>query len=570
MKRNLFLLCTLLCINMAASAVLVWDGTSAPWTNGSGTETDPYLIETPQQLSYLAELTSAGVSNYKGKYFLQTQDFDMNSKVFTSIGTYIYSTSGDREYPFSGNYNGNNKFISNLRIDGANSDVALFGYAKEATIENVIVRDTISITRAGYMAGIVSFGNSVNLSNCKNMANLYPSSANACAGGIMARAKGTCSLKNCVNEGSVCTKGHIDPASGGILGAYLGSDTCILSNCSNIGSISSYGYSASTRLAYSGGIVGYNRSCVVLSNCSNTGAIISSSSYSAYSGGMVGHNKSCTIVNCFNMGSITSTSSSTSSSASSSSYSAYSGGIVGYNESCTLTLCNNTGSVVSSSSSSYSAYSGGIVASNSSATALVINNCYARCTVKATSTKDSYAYGITDVGTIQNSYFAGTLEGKSKYGISKEGEVSNCYRNSDCGVSGGNGIGKTNAQLKSASMPVILNGSQAEPVWVMDTYNSNDGYPVFGWQIVAPSYQITGTCDAKQGVVSGSGKYATGTVVQLTASPSDGYAFVSWSDGDTTNPRSITVGTADATYTALFVKMHYTITIGQDCSTTVQ
>lgn len=42
MKRNLILLCTLLCMSMATHAVQVWDGTSAEiWTKGVGTESDP-------------------------------------------------------------------------------------------------------------------------------------------------------------------------------------------------------------------------------------------------------------------------------------------------------------------------------------------------------------------------------------------------------------------------------------------------------------------------------------------------------------------------------------------------
>ena len=31
-----------------------WDGTAAIWTNGDGTEANPYLIETPAKLAYLS------------------------------------------------------------------------------------------------------------------------------------------------------------------------------------------------------------------------------------------------------------------------------------------------------------------------------------------------------------------------------------------------------------------------------------------------------------------------------------------------------------------------------------
>lgn len=53
------------------------------------------------------------------------------------------------------------------------------------------------------------------------------------------------------------------------------------------------------------------------------------------------------------------------------------------------------------------------------------------------------------------------------------------------------------------------------------------------------------------GTVTGAGTYADGATATLSATPKDGYFFVKWQDGNTDNPRTITV-TADATYTAEF------------------
>ena len=64
------------------------------------------------------------------------------------------------------------------------------------------------------------------------------------------------------------------------------------------------------------------------------------------------------------------------------------------------------------------------------------------------------------------------------------------------------------------------------------------------------------------GTVSGGGTYEHGTIIMLTATPSPGYNFVSWNDGNTDNPRTITV-TEDATYIASFAEgdaQTYTIT----------
>ena len=57
--------------------------------------------------------------------------------------------------------------------------------------------------------------------------------------------------------------------------------------------------------------------------------------------------------------------------------------------------------------------------------------------------------------------------------------------------------------------------------------------------------------DTTQGTVSGGGIYNEGTDVNIVATPADGYHFVSWNDGNTQNPRSITV-TGNATYIATF------------------
>lgn len=51
---------------------------------------------------------------------------------------------------------------------------------------------------------------------------------------------------------------------------------------------------------------------------------------------------------------------------------------------------------------------------------------------------------------------------------------------------------------------------------------------------------------------NGAVKIAVGTPVQLEAVPADGYKFVKWSDGNTENPRSYTVGATDARLTPEF------------------
>ena len=61
----------------------------------------------------------------------------------------------------------------------------------------------------------------------------------------------------------------------------------------------------------------------------------------------------------------------------------------------------------------------------------------------------------------------------------------------------------------------------------------------------------TAVNDDVMGSVTEGGEYAHGTEITLTATPNDGYRFTQWSDGNTDNPRIVTV-TENKTYTAEF------------------
>ena len=74
-------------------------------------------------------------------------------------------------------------------------------------------------------------------------------------------------------------------------------------------------------------------------------------------------------------------------------------------------------------------------------------------------------------------------------------------------------------------------------------------------------YSITvNSNDTTMGTVAGSGSYYGGEQVVLTATPRDHYHFVGWGDGNTQNPRTITV-VGDADYTAVFEADIFTITV---------
>lgn len=66
------------------------------------------------------------------------------------------------------------------------------------------------------------------------------------------------------------------------------------------------------------------------------------------------------------------------------------------------------------------------------------------------------------------------------------------------------------------------------------------------------------TTSSTNGTVTGGGEYNNNSSATLTAIPDDCYDFKQWSDGNTSNPRTIIV-TEDATYTAEFGKIQYAV-----------
>ena len=102
------------------------------------------------------------------------------------------------------------------------------------------------------------------------------------------------------------------------------------------------------------------------------------------------------------------------------------------------------------------------------------------------------------------------------------------------------------------------------------TATPNENYYLEGWSdcdATELTRTITLTCDSSitanfakkpyltvasnYGMVTGSGYYMPGEEVTITATPNSGAYFVEWNDGNTDNPRTVTIN-GDITYTATF------------------
>ena len=146
------------------SAQDVWDGTVATeFAGGTGTESDPYLIETGAQLAYLAQQTNQG---YSGYYYKLIADIELNSDVLTADfelnGTpaNTWTPIGISNY-FSGYFDGGNHIVSGVYVpESMNLQFAgLFGRTTTAEIHHLAVVDTYVAATwgAGAIVGNVGY-----------------------------------------------------------------------------------------------------------------------------------------------------------------------------------------------------------------------------------------------------------------------------------------------------------------------------------------------------------------------------------------------------------------------------
>ena len=334
--------------------------------SGTGTETDPYLIQSETDLAFLSwtiynnKAYNGNVTSsyyfYSGKYFKQTKNLDLSAYYWQPIGIYYLRTGTTARRYFSGNYDGGGFTISGLYTPAGSGNAysyqGLFGYvygysSTQATISNVgVIYSFIQGYRCvGGVVGTAELG-IITITNCYNTGSVTGN--DDYVGGVVGYAYAT--ITKCYNTGSVTLTATYKENVGGVVGCAYNST---ITNCYNTGSVTgSYNYV--------GGVVGWAYENVTITNCYNTGSVTGGS----YVGGVVGWAyENVTITNCYNTGSVTGGS--------------YVGGVAGYASSSssspvTIINCYNAGAVTSTSTSSYS-YVGGVVGY---AISLTIEKCY--------------------------------------------------------------------------------------------------------------------------------------------------------------------------------------------------
>ena len=130
----------------------VWSGTSSgEYYMGEGTEEDPYIITTGEELAYLAEQTNANTNLTKDKFFKLGADIYLNDQILDEnydldiIPEHLWTPIGkDNNNSFQGNFDGQGHTISGAYMVEEEGTSAFFGYVSNATISNLSLVDTYS------------------------------------------------------------------------------------------------------------------------------------------------------------------------------------------------------------------------------------------------------------------------------------------------------------------------------------------------------------------------------------------------------------------------------------------
>ena len=290
MRLALLALAALVWIAVPVSAraegetVDTWDGITIAdgFAVGTGTENNPYQINTAAELAYFAKSVNGG-QWYDGEYIILKNNINLNNQEWIPIGN-------DRN-SFRGNFDGGNHTVTGMRISNSSADyVGLFGectrYNIDSAIKNITVENSV-ITGKVHVGAIIGYAGEINIENCQSVGNTV--NGNKKVGGISGSVVGSVSsaakIVQCYNSSTVTGENFV----GGIVGA---GNRCIAENCLNTGEIKGNYYGSA-----GGGIFGIlSTNTSQITACINWGKI--SEVRSGY-GGIAGEISGAQILNCY-------------------------------------------------------------------------------------------------------------------------------------------------------------------------------------------------------------------------------------------------------------------------------
>ena len=262
MKKRItsLLLVLAMCFAMlptAAFAAEDEESTMPAYSGGSGTQDNPWLISSVEDLQTLASTINSGnaaefdanaaaggkgvAGNYYGYYFKQTKDLDLSGiKNWDPIGY-----SGGQDLYFAGHYDGDGHTISKAKSTGKNDDegfatAGIFGWLAFGSVKNLTVKNADFFAEGNknmsYAGGVLAVAYSCTVENCsvynsKIESRRDPNENSNYAGGITGIALDS-SFEKCASVENTIRHGSF---GGGFIGSLDNGDSnftnCYVANC---------------------------------------------------------------------------------------------------------------------------------------------------------------------------------------------------------------------------------------------------------------------------------------------------------------------------------------------------
>lgn len=297
--------------------------------DGSGTEKDPWLITSSEDLIALADFLntgkaekvdaqSAGIGNFYGHYFKQTADIDLTDVTWKPIG---YSSSTFKY--FAGHYDGDGHIIANATSNGEVDDngyatAGIFGYVFRGSVQNLHVKAAEFVATGdnnySYVGGITGMCIFASIQDCSvtdsTLESRCNNNTNNCAGSIAGCSAGG-TFRNCAAKNNQVTSmaygggfvGELadNPAHGFAHSVFT---NCYVADCTVTATTES-----TQGVSFAGGFVGEISACTLyVENCyvydvklstEGTAAIAGLKATGVFAGHLTAENAAISAKNCF-------------------------------------------------------------------------------------------------------------------------------------------------------------------------------------------------------------------------------------------------------------------------------
>ena len=267
-----------------------WDGTASQDWTGTGSEADPYIITTPQQLAGLAEAVNGG-RDFRGEYiklgadlYMCDPDAEQDARPqWTPIGGvnvadetgngggYVHDT-----LRFCGTFDGDGHTVYNVYhstlpdlsdwddpfgsgvIDVSGWYRGFFGWVEEATVKNLHL-ENVNIVGAVTVGGLVMVSKNSTITGCSvsGVVSSPVEDAGGATGGLVADNQGGL-IEDCTSSANV--KGIRG------VGCLVGQNSGTIRGCHSTGDAHTVQY-------HVGGLVGSNLEGGLIERCSSAGKV---------------------------------------------------------------------------------------------------------------------------------------------------------------------------------------------------------------------------------------------------------------------------------------------------------